>query len=86
MGTARSSTRILRNPWHVSRTVRYGNMSLGGDVVVRYPQDNEPVLIVGIIVPPTMGNSGIQDIIKKRQYTYPSVTRNSQKFDASVDG
>ena len=32
-----------------------------------------------------MGNSGRQDIIKKRQSTSPGVGRNAQKFDASVD-
>ena len=33
-----------------------------------------------------MGNSGSQDILKKRQSTSPSVRRNDQNVDASVDG
>ena len=45
-----------------------------------------PVFIGGIVVPPTMENSGNQDIIKKRKSTSPSVGRNDQNFDASVDG
>ena len=80
-----SSAHVLWTPGHISRTGRDATMSCDGYVVVRNPRDNRSVLIVDMVVPPTMGNSGSQEIIKKWQSTYLSVTRNSQKFDASVD-
>ena len=43
-------------------------------------------MIGGIVVSPTMGHSGSQDILNKRQSKYPRVRRNTQQFDASVDG
>ena len=54
--------------------------------MVSPPRDNGIFLLGVIFVPPTMGNSGIQEIIKKRQSKYPNIGRNDQKFDASVDG
>ena len=33
-----------------------------------------------------MGHSGSLNVLNKHQYTYPSVSRNTQKFDASVYG
>ena len=77
---------VLRTPRDVSKTSRDGNTARDGDVVVRSPWDNRPILIGGIVAPPTIRNSGSQDIIKKRQSISPSVGGNSQNFDACVDG
>ena len=82
----RAAARILRNPGHLSRTGRDGTMPRNGDVEISSPRDNAPVLIGGIVVPPTMGDSGRQDILKRRQSTSPRVGMNAQKFDASVNG
>ena len=76
--------RVLRTHGPVSRTGRNVTMPHDGDVVVRSPRDNRPVLIGGIIFPSTMGNGGSQDIIRKHQSTSPSVSRNAQTFYASV--
>ena len=84
--TLRNRARILWTPGRISRTGRDGTTLCDRDVVLRSPWDNRPVLIGGIIVPPTMGDTGIQDIIKKRKSTSPRVTSNAQNFDASVDG
>ena len=81
-----SSVRIIRAPGHVSRTSRDGPTQHDGDIVVRYPQDNRAVLIRVIVVLPTIGNIGIQDITKKQQSTSPSIGRNAQTFETSVDG
>ena len=86
MDAACISTRVLRTPGHVSRMSRYGTTPRNGDVVVRSSRYNRPVLIGGIGVPQTMGNSGSQDILKNWKSTSPSLGRNAQKFDASVDG
>ena len=82
----RAAARILRNPGHLSRTGRDGTMPRNGDVEISSPRDNAPVLIGGIVVPPTMGHSGNQDVICKQQSISPSVIRNAQNFDTSVDG
>ena len=83
---ARSNTRILRTPGHISRTVRDGTTPGDCDDALRSPRGNSPVLIVSIAVPPTRGRSGISDILNKWQYISPSISRNTQKFDTSVDG
>ena len=83
--TACSSSRTLRTPEHVSRTGRNSTKPCDRNVVVRSPRDNGPVLIEGIIVPPTVGNGGILDIIKKSPPTSQSVRKNVQNFNASVD-
>ena len=83
--TACSSAHVLWTPGHVIRMGREGNTPHNGDVVESPPQDNGLVLIGDIFVPPTMGNSGSQDIIKKRKSTSPSVGRKCKTFDASVD-
>ena len=76
---------VLRTPRDVSKTSRDGNTARDGDVVVRSPWDNGPILIGGIVAPPTIRNSGSQDIIKKWKSASPIVGRNPQKFDASID-
>ena len=55
------------------------------DIAVRSPQDNGPVMIGGISVPPTMEHSGSLKFSNKQQSTSPRVSRNTQKFDASVN-
>ena len=80
-----SSARFLRTPGHVSMTGKDSTTPHERDVIVRSPQDNGPVLIGGIFVLPTMGNSGSQDIPKIRKSISTSVSRNAQKFDTSVD-
>ena len=45
---------------------------------------NRTLLIIS--VPPTRGHSGSLEVINKRRSTSPSVSSNTQKFDASVDG
>ena len=84
--TACSSVCILRTPGDVSRASRDGTTPRDRDIVVRSPKDNVPVLIGGIVVPPTMGHSGNQEVISKQQSISPSVIRNAQNFDTSVDG
>ena len=81
----RNSARVLQTHGHVSRTGRDVTTPHDGNVAVRNPQDNRTVLIAGIVVPSTMGYSGSQNVLKKRQSTSPSVRMNAQKFDASVD-
>ena len=81
----RSSARILRTRGHVISTGRDGTNPCDCNVAVTYPRDNGSVLIGGIVVPPTIGHIGSQDVLNKRQYTSPSVRRNTQKFCASVD-
>ena len=85
MDAARSSAQILRNLRHVSRTVRE-IITLGDyDVAVNPPQGNSTVMIGGIGVSLTRGHSGSLDVLNKQQSTSPRVSRNTQKFDASVD-
>ena len=84
--TVCSSTLVLLAPGDVSRTSRYGTTPCNRDVVVRYPRDNRTILIGIIVFPPTIGNSGSQDILKKRQSTSPSVGTNAQTVNTSVDG
>ena len=81
-----SSAQVLQTPGRVIRTGRDGTIPGDFDVDVRSPRDNGPVLVGGIGVPLTMGHSGSLGITNKRQSTYSSVSRNTQKFDASVDG
>ena len=76
---------ILWTPIHISRTGRSGTTPRNGEILLRSLRDNGPVLIEGIVVPPTMGNSGGQEIFNKRRSTSSSITRNAQTFDASVD-
>ena len=47
---------------------------------------NSPVLIGGIGVLRNRGHSGSLEILNKWQSTSPSVSKNTQKFNASVDG
>ena len=82
----RISVRVLQTPGHVSSTGKDGTTPRDYKLAVRYSQDNLPVLIGVIVFPPTMGHSGIQDIINKRKSTSPSVSRNTQKFYTSIDG
>ena len=56
------------------------------NVAVRYPRDNMPVLIRDIVFPPTMGHIRSSEDLNKHQSTSPSISRNTQTFDASVDG
>ena len=86
MDTARNSVRILWTPGRVSRTFRDGTKPHDCGLDVRSPRDNGPVLIGVIFVLPTMWHSVSQDVLNKRQSTSPSVSRNTQNFDASVDG
>ena len=62
--TVCSSTLVILAPGDVSRTSRYGTTPCNRDVVVRYPRDNRTILIGIIVFPPTIGNSGSQDILK----------------------
>ena len=80
-----SSARILRNPQHVTRMGRDGTHQCNCDVVVSSPWDNRLVTIAGIVVPPTMVHSRSQGVLNGQQSISPSVSRNSQKSDASVD-
>ena len=80
-----SSAWILRNPRCVSRTER-GSATPGDcDIFVRFPWAQYPVLGGGIGVPPTRGHSGGLEVLNERPSTYPSVSRNNQNFNASVD-
>ena len=83
---ARSSACIIWTPGHVRRTGRESTTPCNCNVAVRSPCDNRTVMIGCIVVSPTMGHSGSQDILNKRQSKYPRVRRNTQQFDASVDG
>ena len=58
-----SSARILRNPGHVSKTVRDATTPRDGNVAVRFPQENGPVLIGDTNVSPTCGIMGSQEIL-----------------------
>ena len=84
--TARSNAWILCNPSHVSWTWRDITTPDDWYIDVMYPQGKSPVLIGGTTVSPACGLSGSLDVINKRQYTSPSVSRNTKCFDASVDG
>ena len=64
----------------------YGTTPCDCNVSLRSPRDNVLVLIGGIDAPLTMLNSESLNVLNKRQSTSPSVTRNTQKFDAYVDG
>ena len=83
---ARSNAWILCNPSHVSWTWRDITTPDDWYIDVMYPQGKSPVLIGGTTVSPACGLSGSLDVINKRQYTSPSVSRNTKCFDASVDG
>ena len=86
MDTAYSNAQIL---WTL-RSVSW----MGGDnttpgncnVAVRSPWDNSPIFIEDIGFPPTRRHSGNLEILNKRQSTSPSINRNTQIFDAYVDG
>ena len=80
-----SSAWILRTPRCVSRTERGGATPGNCDISVRSPRAQYPVLGGGIGVPPTRGHSGGLEVLNERPSTYPSVSRNNQHFDASVD-
>ena len=80
-----SSAQILRTPRNVSITVRDGTTPDNYDIYIRSPQANSPVLIGGISVSPTRGNSGILEVLNKRQSTSQSSSSNTQNFDTSVD-
>ena len=82
--TSCSSAWVFRNPRHVRRTDRDGTSPGKCDFAVWSPGDNRKVLIGGIKVSSTMGHSGILEFLNRRQYTSPSVSRNTQKFDALV--
>ena len=81
-----SSAQIICPPENLGRTGRAGTTPHDCDVAVRPPRRNWPVLIGGIVVPPTMGHSWSKYILNKRLSTSPSVSRNNQKLDTSADG
>ena len=83
---AHRSAPVLWTPGHVSRTGRDGNTPGNCGVSVRSPWDYGPVMIVGIGVPKIMGQSGNLDVLNKWQSITPSCSRNTRKFEASVDG
>ena len=83
---ARSNARIIWNIRHVRQTGRDVTTTGNCNVAVTSFQGNSPVLIGGIDVYQTRGHIGSLDVLNKRKSTYPIVSRNTHKFDASVDG
>ena len=77
---------VLHTPGHVSRIGRESTTPGDCDVAVRSPRGNSPVFIRGIGVSPTRECSASLDVLNKQKSISPSVSRNTQKFDASVDG
>ena len=93
MDAARSSAqqrtaahRLIYTPGDLSRTGRDGTNPGRCDVSTSPPWDNRAVIIENIGITPTMGHSGSLVVLNKCQFTSPSISRNTQKFDASVDG
>ena len=83
---SRSSVWILWTPRRESRTGRDRTTPVDCDNAVRSPRYNSPFLIGGTGVPPTRGHSGSLEVLNKLTCTSPSVSKNTQKFDACVDG
>ena len=82
---AHKNARSIQTPRHVIRTGTDVTDPGNCDISVRYIQGNYPVLIGCIGVPPIRGHSGSLDVLNKWKSTPPIVSRNNQKFDASVD-
>ena len=83
---ARSSAHVLRIPGHVIRTVRYGTIPRDGEILVRSPQDNRPVLIGGTTVSPACGIMGSLEILNKHESTGSLEIGDAQNVDYSIDG
>ena len=76
---ARRSTQVNRNPRRVIQTGRDGTNPGDCNIAVRSPQNNSPVLIVGITVYPASGHSGSFQVFNKRQSTFSEklgITKN----------
>ena len=84
--TACSNTWFLWTLGHIIRMGRDGTTPGNCNVSVGPPQVNYPVLIGGTTMYPACGLRGSLVVINKQKSTYQSVSRNIQKFDASVDG
>ena len=80
-----SSVRVLQTPRNVSRTCRDRNTPGNTPYSVRSPQANSPFLIGVIGVSPTIGHSGILQVLNKRQSTVSDEIEDTQKLDTSVD-
>ena len=83
---ANSNPRALWTPGRVRWTGRDDTNPGDCNITVRSPRGNSPVLIGGIGVLPTIGHSGSLEFLNKWQSTSPSVSRNTQNLDTSVDG
>ena len=80
-----SSVRVLQTPRNVSRTCRDRNTPGNTPYSVRSPQANSPFLIGVIGVSPTIGHSGILQVLNKRQSTVSDEIEDTQKLDTSID-
>ena len=80
-----SSAHIFRIPGDVIMTGRDGTTPRGGNVVIRSPGVNYPVLIGGVTTtyPTRMGR---QEIVSPKGPTGSVEVRNSQIFNTSING
>ena len=83
---AHRSAWVLWTPGHISR--------MGGTVLLRAtstllygpPEKTGQLLLELLASPPTMGHSWSLNVLNKQQPTSPSISRNTQQFDTSVEG
>ena len=81
-----SSLWIIWTPRYISWPGSDGTAPGDCDISVRSPWTNSPVLIGGNGVPSTRGHSGSLQKFNKRKSTVSEKIRDTQTFDASIDG